>query len=64
VLEGSQATLEVGGNNIVVTVDGNGELNDVKSSYHPEFGLSVESRQLVYYSSGVLPIEIIIRFHW
>jgi uncharacterized heparinase superfamily protein len=63
-LEGGQATLEVGGSSVVITVDGNGELNEVKSSYHPEFGLSVENRQLVYYSSGALPIEIITRIHW
>ncbi|MEC9415159.1 MAG: alginate lyase family protein [Pseudomonadota bacterium] len=64
VLEGGQATLEVGGSSVVIIVDGNGELNEVKSSYHPEFGLSVENRQLVYYSSGALPIKIITRIHW
>jgi uncharacterized heparinase superfamily protein len=63
-LKENQATLEVNGKNVLVTVDGNGELNDVKYYYHPEFGLSVESRRLIYCSSKVLPIEIITRICW
>tara|TARA_B110000008_G_scaffold262038_1_gene283926 strand:- start:4357 stop:6018 length:1662 start_codon:yes stop_codon:yes gene_type:complete len=63
-LEENKAILEIVGNNIVVKVDGNGQLNDVKSSYHPEFGLSVESRKLVYCINKVLPIEIITRIRW
>jgi uncharacterized heparinase superfamily protein len=60
----NRAILEVAGNNVEITVDGNGELNDLEYMYHPEFGLSVESRKLTYHNSGVLPIEIITRIRW
>jgi len=63
-LKSNQATLEVAGKNVVITVDGNGELNDEEYKYHPEFGLSIEGRKLVYHTSGVVPIKIITRIRW
>ena len=35
--------------------------NDEEYKYHPEFGLSIERRKLVYPNSGVAPIKIITR---
>ncbi|MDA7441068.1 heparinase II/III family protein [Candidatus Pseudothioglobus singularis] len=63
-LKGNQAELEIDNNNIRVSIDGNGELNNLKSYFHPEFGLSKDNRRLVFNSKGILPIEIITRITW
>tara|TARA_B110000008_G_scaffold52524_1_gene51740 strand:+ start:1635 stop:3296 length:1662 start_codon:yes stop_codon:yes gene_type:complete len=63
-LERDYATIEVDGNSVVIKVDGSGELYEHNSSYHPEFGLSVKNKHLVYYCHEKLPIKIIIRIQW
>ena len=58
------ATLEVSRNEIKVGFDGIGFLELKKSTYHPEFGLSIENHQLLYRLSGQLPVEISTRICW
>ena len=63
-IEKNQALLTVADKQVVVDVEGDGNLEQKVSSYHPEFGLSIDNAQLVYRSSGALPIEITTRIHW
>ena len=58
------ATLEVSRNEIKVGFDGIGFLELKKSTYHPEFGLSIENHQLLYHLSGQLPVKISTRICW
>lgn len=60
----NQVVLAVAGNEVVVTVEGDGDLDIAKSSYHPEFGLSVDNMQLVFRSSGTCPIAIKTKVYW
>ncbi len=63
-IRGERAVLSVNGIKVVLGVEGNGELKVVASDYHPEFGLSVESRKLVFSSRSELPIEVKMRLVW
>ena len=63
-VEDDRAVFSIAGKELVVTVEGNGKLNSVKSNYHPEFGLSVNNWQLIFRSSAALPVEIITRIRW
>lgn len=59
-----QAELDVSGRKVVVSVEGDGVLEVVRSEYHPEFGLSIENRRLTFRVQNMLPIEIITRISW
>jgi uncharacterized heparinase superfamily protein len=63
-VEGNQVVLGIMGNEVVVTVEGDGDLGVAMSKYHPEFGLSVANKQLVFCSSLMLPIKITTRIRW
>jgi len=63
-LKGNKAELEINHNYIGVEIDGKGELYDLSSSFHPEFGLSKDNRRLVFKTSGILPIDITTRITW
>ena len=56
--------LLVDGKQVRVEFEGNGELEVVDSSYHPEFGLSIANQQLHYKVKMILPIEITTRISW
>ena len=56
--------LDVANNPINVEFEGAGNLAIIESTYHPEFGLSIQSKKLVYQVNGQLPIEIITRIKW
>jgi uncharacterized heparinase superfamily protein len=60
----NKAILEIIGKKVFIVVNGNGELYDLEYRYHPEFGLSIESRKMVYKTTEQLPIEIITRISW
>jgi len=62
--EDSRVMLDVVGHPVEVSIEGEGKLDILESSYHPEFGLSVNSRKLVFQSKGTLTIEIITRIRW
>ena len=63
-VENNMATLDVDGHEVVVTVDGRGELEVVIGYYHPEFGLSIENRKIMFRNSDKLPIELTTRIEW
>ena len=56
--------LLVDGKQVRVEFEGNGELEVVDSSYHPEFGLSIANQHLHYEVKMILPIEITTRISW
>ena len=56
--------LNVTGHEVVVTVEGEGLLEVVTDCYHPEFGLSIENRKIMFRSDAKLPIEITTRIRW
>lgn len=58
------AELEINGKKILIFLEGNGKLIDMKSRYHREFGNSVENFKLVYSAKEVLPIELVTRISW
>jgi uncharacterized heparinase superfamily protein len=56
--------LTVSGRRIKVNFEGEGSLQVATSQYHPEFGLSVDNKHLIYSYSGSLPFETIIKISW
>jgi uncharacterized heparinase superfamily protein len=59
-----RATLVVAGNKVEIKLDGDGTLVLKKSTYHPEFGISIENSQLIYRFAGRIPAEIKTRIYW
>jgi len=56
--------LNVSGKQVEINFDGVGSFYVNKSTYHPNFGISIENNQLIYQVSGKLPLKIITRIHW
>ena len=56
--------LDVANNWINIEFEGAGSLAIIESTYHPEFGLSIQSNKLVYQFTGQLPVEVITRIDW
>ena len=56
--------LDVANNLINIEFEGAGNLAIIESTYHPEFGLSIQSNKLVYQLSGQLPVQVITRIDW
>ena len=63
-VDGKRALLDVAGREVVVVVEGKGLLESSNSDYHPEFGMSVENRRLIFNCKEKLPIEVITRMVW
>ncbi len=64
-VEGNQANLSITGNKVEINIEGDGELVVVNSNYHPEFGLSIPNRHLVFSNNNAtLPIDIMTRISW
>ena len=67
-VEDNQLKLVVSGNEVVVKIEEEagreGKLEVVTDSYHPEFGMSVENRKLVYRSCRKLPIVLTTMIEW
>jgi uncharacterized heparinase superfamily protein len=59
-----KVVLNVTGHEVVVTVEGEGLLEVVTDCYHPEFGLSIENRKIMFRCDAKLPIEITTRIRW
>ena len=56
--------LEVNGNLLKIVFEGSGKLKVSSSKYHPEFGLSVDNKRLIYSYSGPLPHIIVTTIMW
>lgn len=67
-VEDNQLKLVVLGNEVVVKIEeeagSKGKLEVATDCYHPEFGVSVENRKLVYRSNRELPIVLTTRVEW
>jgi len=57
-------TLSVDGHIVKITYSGAGSLFLEDSMYHPEFGLSVDNKKLVYCVDHCLPINVITKILW
>ena len=58
------AVLDIFGKKININFDGNGLLELEKSSYHPEFGATIQNYQLHYRLTENLPISVNTRISW
>jgi len=56
--------LEVGGKLVKIVFEGPGKLQVVSSQFHPEFGLSIDNKQLIYSYTGSLPFIGITKIIW
>ena len=63
-IDEARATLEVSSKNINFGFEGAGLLELANSTYHPEFGLSIENQKLLYRLTGLLPLEITTIICW
>jgi uncharacterized heparinase superfamily protein len=63
-LSENKVILDLLGNKIYINFEGNGLLDVEKSSYHPEFGLSIENRTLHFRLSGELPLNLTTNISW
>ena len=60
----SEILLDLLGNKIKFSFDGSGFLKVNKSSYHPEFGVSIENYKISYCIKEKLPLNITSRVSW
>jgi len=63
-VESNKIALEVLGQEVVMLFEGKGQLELFKSSYHPEFGLSVENKKIIFRCKERLPVEMTMRICW
>ena len=56
--------LDIKGNKVKVIFKGKGSLLVRASHYHPEFGLSIDNKQLIYSYNGNLPFKTSIKISW
>lgn len=63
-IQDNYAQLEIHGKSVKIVFEGHGELKVEASSYHPEFGLSIDNNKLIYIYSGSLPLSGIIKITW
>jgi uncharacterized heparinase superfamily protein len=63
-VEKNKVQVDIIGNKVDITIEGYGVLNVINSNYHPEFGLSIANKHLVYCHSATLPINITTRISW
>ena len=47
-----------------IELQSNGKLEIVPSTYHPEFGLSIENKKIIINYNDFLPFETIIKVSW
>ena len=60
----SQVDIGIIEDKIKIQFDGTGKLIIKKSTYHPEFGVSIPSNKLVYQIIGKLPLTVTTRINW
>ena len=63
-IQSNFAQLEVDGKKIEVSFEGKGTLEVKDAHYHPEFGISIDNKQLIYRYYGVLPFNSNIKISW
>jgi len=63
-IQSNLAQLEVDGKKIEVSFEGKGSLAVKDALYHPEFGISINNKQLIYTYNGVLPFKSNIKISW
>jgi len=56
-LQESSIEFEVKGKLVKIVFEGSGKLQVVSSQYHPEFGLSIDNKKLIYSYTGSLPFK-------
>jgi uncharacterized heparinase superfamily protein len=56
--------LEINGKKVMLEFEGSGTLQVAESKYHPEFGLSIANKQLIYNYNGNLPYVAVMKVLW
>ena len=56
--------LEIDGKRIKVCFEGKGSLIIAESHYHPEFGLSIKNKKVIFSYNGLVPLKTKIRISW
>lgn len=56
--------LRVAGHTVKFIYSGDGDLFLEKSTYHPEFGLSIDNTKLIYCVNHCLPINVVTKITW
>jgi uncharacterized heparinase superfamily protein len=55
---------QIDGNKVQINFEGKGFLEVKNANYHPEFGLSIANKQLIYNYNGSVPYKVIIKISW
>ena len=63
-IKGSSISLNIIGNIVRINFEGNGEVKVIESQYYPEFGRSIDNKQLIYNYTGKLPFKITMKISW
>jgi hypothetical protein len=63
-VKNNSVNLEVKGKKIKISFKGRGTLLVKKSHYHPEFGLSIDNKKLIYNYNNSLPFMASIKISW
>jgi len=63
-IQSSLVQLEVNGKKVEVNIEGEGLLEVKDALYHPEFGISMNNKQLIYSYNGILPFKSNIKISW
>ena len=63
-IKSNSVSLNLENNKIRVDFEGNGTLDVVDSKYHPEFGISIDNKQIIYNYNGILPFKLIMKISW
>ena len=63
-VQGESISLKIGKKKVKVKFEGMGKLKIIESQYHPEFGLSIDNKHLIYDYHGNLPSKITTRISW
>jgi uncharacterized heparinase superfamily protein len=56
--------LQISGRQVNVEFEGCGKLQVISSKYHPEFGLSINNKQIIYDYNGTLPLRAATKVSW
>jgi uncharacterized heparinase superfamily protein len=63
-IQENSVELEVNRKSVRIVFEGSGKLQVVPSQYHPEFGLSIDNKQIIYDYNGLLPLTGMTKIKW
>ena len=63
-INNQSVNFEINKKKVDFDLQSNGNLEIVPSTYHPEFGLSIENKKIIINYNDFLPFEAIIKVSW